>query len=453
MRGWMDLVKNTLSSKTSIVCTGENQRWSDYAAPTPGAVVVVGDENDVAKIITAAKKTNTPFLIQSGANGWADTFTLNSQGIIIDISNLKTITFNPDKSQVTFQAGVTNKDLIDAAWDNNARVSASTCNCVSVLGATLGGGLSRTQGVYGMNIDQLISLSIVDADGAKRTITPKSDRELWWALTGAGANFGVVTSATYKSYAMPQAENTAWTGLVLFDQSKLEDVVAAIDALTLGPDMQMDLYFTASPVDGQPTVIVLPFYLGTEEVGREKFASILDIGPTLDTTEVIPYNTWNTAGDPFCAAGGRKPSYTVGLKTMEPTAWRNVWNEYIAFFNSYEEANLTTILTECYSTAATAASLKDNGTSSYPFRDIKCHAIAIPWYTSPEIDSDALQFGQNVRSYLIDSAGTKSPSSYINFAHGDESLSHIYGSSLPKLQKLKRKYDPERRLNQWFPLS
>ncbi|KAI0805730.1 FAD binding domain-containing protein [Xylaria sp. FL0064] len=450
---WTDLAKTALSSKTIIQCPGENQRWSDYAAPSPGAVIIVGDERDVATIIAAASKTNTSFLIQSGANGWADTFTLDSRGIIIDISNLKGISFNANKTQVTFQAGVTNEDIINAAWENNARVSASTCNCVSVLGATLGGGLSRTQGVYGLNIDQLISLNVVDPNGRKTTVTPKSNPELWWALTGAGANFGVVTSATYKSYPVAQADNTAWTGLLLFDQSKIEEVITAINELTLEPAMQMDIYFTASPADGQPAVLVLPFYLGSEEVGRQKFASILNIGPISDSTEVIPYNTWNAAGDPFCTPGGRKPSYTVGLKTMNPTAWRNVWNEYNKFFNSYSEANLTTILTECYSTAKTAKSVTNGGSSSYPFRNIKCYAIAIPWYTSPSIDSAAIQFGQNVRSYLLGSAGTSSPSSYINFAHGDEPLSQIYGSSLSKLRQLKQKYDPKKRLNQWFPLS
>ncbi|KAI3335732.1 FAD binding domain-containing protein [Ustulina deusta] len=448
-----NLIKTGLSSKTSIQCAGENQRWSEYAAPSPGAVITVGDEGDVAKIIAVASKTNTPFLIQSGANGWANTFTLDSKGIIIDISNLKAVSFNDNKTQVTFQAGATNEDIINAAWNNNARVSASTCNCVSVLGATIGGGLSRTQGVYGLNIDNLISLNIVDANGAKKTVTPKSNPELWWALTGAGANFGVVTSATYKSHPVPQAENTAWTGLVIFDPSKIEEVITAINELTLEPDMQMDIYFTANPADGQPAVLVLPFYLGSEEVGRQKFASILDIGPVSDGTAVIPYNTWNSAGDPFCTSGGRKPSYTTGLKTMEPTAWRNVWNEYTAFFDKYPEANLTTILTECYSTAKTAKSVTSGGSSSYPFRDIKCHAITIPWYTSPSIDSDALQFGQNVRGYLADSAGTSSPSAYINFAHGDEPLSQIYGSSLSKLKLLKQKYDPHKRLNQWFPLS
>ncbi|KAI1164543.1 FAD binding domain-containing protein [Nemania serpens] len=447
------LAEKYLSPKSTIQCAGHNQRWSDYATPKPGAVITVGEENDVAKIIAVASKTNIPFLVQSGANGWADTFSLNSNGIIIDVSKLKAITFSKDKSQVTFQAGVTNKEMIDAAWNNNARVAVSTCNCVSLLGATLGGGLGRIQGVYGLNIDNLLSLNIVDADGNKKTVTRKSDSELWWALTGAGANFGVVTSATYKSHPIPQAQNTAWTGLVLFDESKLEQVIAAIDDLTLEPDMQMDIYFTASPIDGQPAVIFLPFYLGSAAVGKQKFASILNIGPTLDATDVIPYNTWNSAGDPFCARGGRKPSFTIGLKDMEPTAWRNVWNAYTQFFDTYSEANQTTILTECYPTAKTAISAQKDCSTSYPFRDIKCHAIAIPWYTSPSVDSAAIAWGEKVRSYWAASAGTKSLESYINFAHGDEPLSQIYGSSLSKLKSLKKKHDPHKRLNQWFPLS
>ncbi|KAI0403715.1 FAD binding domain-containing protein [Xylaria palmicola] len=446
-------VRGSLSPKTLIQCGGKNQRWSDYAAPAPGAVITVGDEDDVAKIVAAASKRNTPFLIQSGANGWANTFKLDSKGIVIDISNLKAISFNEDKSAATFQAGATNEDVINAAWENNARVSVSTCNCVSVLGATLGGGLSRTQGVYGLNIDNLLSLNFVDANGARKTVTRESDSELWWALTGAGANFGVVTSATYKSEPMPQAENTAWTGLLLFDESNLEQLIVALDELTIEPDMQLDFYFTASPLDGQPGVLFLPFYLGSEEVGRQKFASILDIGPTLDSTEVIPYNTWNSAGDVFCAAGGRKPSYTTGLKKMDPTAWRNIWNEYTTFFGKYPEANQTTLLIECYPTVEAAKSVANDGTSSFPFRDIKCHAVTIPWYTSPSLDCAANQFGRNVRKYLTASAGTSSTSSYINFAHGDESLPQIYGSSLPKLQELKQKYDPNKRFNQWFPLS
>jgi hypothetical protein len=409
----IDQIKKIVSPNTTVRSGANNQRWSDFAAPVPGAVFTVGVESDVAKIVTAAVKTNTPFLVQSGANGWADTFKLNRSGVIIDVSQLKGISFNNDKTQVTFQAGVTNADMINAAWNNNARVSVSTCNCVSLLGATLGGGLSRTQGVYGLNVDQIISLNVVDANGNKQTVTPQSNPDLWWALRGAGANFGIVTSGTFKSTPIPQANNTAWTGPVIFDSSKIEQVIGAIDKLALEPEMQMDVYFTVSPLDNKPAVLTLPFYLGTAEQGRAKFASILSLAPTADLTQVIPYNTWNAAGDAFCTPGGRKPSYSTALKSMNPTTWRQVWNEYKAFYDQYPEANQTTVLTECYSNAKTAKSVVNDGTSSYPFRDIKCYSIAIPWYTSPSLDNAAIAFGQKVRSLWAASAGTNAPSSYV----------------------------------------
>ncbi len=41
---------------------------------------------------------------------------------------------------------------------------------------------------------------------------------------------------------------------------------------------------------------------------------------------------------------------------------------------------------------------------------------------------------------------------YVNYAHGDESLDAVYGDSLQRLIKLKRKYDPEGRFSQFFPI-
>ena len=401
-------LKQQLSSDSTILCGRENTRWSEYGAPQPGTIVTVGTEDDIAKVVAIANKANIPFLVQSGANGWADTFTLGPDGIIIDISGLNLITFNSDKTEVTFQAGTTNADMINAAWDNNARVSTSTCNCVSLLGATLGGGLSRTQGIYGLNIDQLISLNIIDADGKTKTVTPESDADLWWAIRGAGPNFGIVVSAVFKSFAIPQANNTAWTGPVIFDQSKIEELINAIDQMTLEPEMQIDVYFATSPPDYKPAVIALPFYIGNEEMGRRKFAPILDIGANSDATGEIPYNVWNAAGDSFCRTGGRKPSYTTGLKTMDPATWRNVWNEYTSFIEKHPEAVNSTILAECYTTSNIAKSVHSDMESSYPFRDVKCHAIAIPWYIDPTLDDEANQFGRKIRSYWAASAGTQS---------------------------------------------
>lgn len=72
------------------------------------------------------------------------------------------------------------------------------CECTSILGPGLGGGHGFLQGRHGLISDQFVSMNIVDADGNLKTLTKDSDPDLWWAMQGAGHNFGIVTSVTSK---------------------------------------------------------------------------------------------------------------------------------------------------------------------------------------------------------------------------------------------------------------
>lgn len=92
------------------------------------------------------------------------------------------------------------------------------CECVSYLGPALGGGHGALQGKYGMAADQFVSLNIATADGEIITVSEESDdQDLWWAVRGAGHNFGIVTSVTSKVYDVPDGglwayEQLAFTG-------------------------------------------------------------------------------------------------------------------------------------------------------------------------------------------------------------------------------------------------
>lgn len=66
------------------------------------------------------------------------------------------------------------------------------------MGVTLGGGVGRWSGVYGTISDALVSVRLVAADARILDVSEKTRPDLFWALRGAGANFGIVTSATYK---------------------------------------------------------------------------------------------------------------------------------------------------------------------------------------------------------------------------------------------------------------
>lgn len=69
---------------------------------------------------------------------------------------------------------------------------------MSVIGPGLGGGHGFLQARHGLVSDQFVSLNMVMADGTSQTID--HTHELWWAVRGAGHNFGIVTSITAKIY-------------------------------------------------------------------------------------------------------------------------------------------------------------------------------------------------------------------------------------------------------------
>ena len=358
-----------------------------------------------------SNKHNCSFLAQNGGNGWADTFHIPQRSILINLRGINHVSFNTVKSQATIQGGTIVSEVVDAAYANNARVSTATCNCLGYLGAILGGGLSRTMGLYGLGVDQLLSVELVTSSGEAIHVNSE-DLDLWWALRGAGPNFGIVTSATVKAYPVAAADNTAWTGTLTFTSDKIEALVRAINDLDLQPDMEVDLYYaTMGPPDCAPIVIVEPFYTGTAAAGRTAFASVLAIGPAADETRTVPYNQWNSGSKAFCIPGNRKPAYGVSINRMDPITWRSIWNKYVPFVAENPGTGNTIILAECYSTYK-AQSIPSNS-SSYPFRSVRCHVAIIPWYLDISLDATANAFALNIRDLLRSTDDLVSNSSYV----------------------------------------
>ena len=347
---------------------------------------------------------NLTFVAQNGGNGWADTFDLGQCGVIINIGKLRKITFNADKTQVAIQGGVRVDELISNAYDNGARINNPTCTCLGFLGVLLGGGLSRSMGLYGTNSDQLLSADLVLASSEVVRVTA-NDTDLWWALRGAGANFGIVTSAVIKSYPVSQSQNVAWQGTLTIPDDKVEDLVAAISDLDLKPHMQIDFLFSTSGFpDYIPGVSAVPIFIGNDSTEAEKaFAPILRLSTNNTVTE-IPYNAWGTWGNPFYEKGGYKPAYGASLGQLDPKTWVNVYNEFKAFVASNPTAyGRTSILAENYPLQKSVS--LGNATSSYPWRAVPHHVVAIPWYTNSSLNELANQWGEKIRNLWWSTSG------------------------------------------------
>lgn len=81
-------------------------------------------------------------------------------------------------------------------------LETGSCSCPGLVGATLGAGVGRYQGLHGLIIDALLSVRLVVADGRAIEVSEDSYSDLFWGIRGAGTNFGVITSATYKIHRL-----------------------------------------------------------------------------------------------------------------------------------------------------------------------------------------------------------------------------------------------------------
>lgn len=81
--------------------------------------------------------------------------------------------------------------------------ATGSCSCVNMVGATLGGGVSPQQGLYGMILDSLLEVRMVTGTGTIVTASESKNPDLFWGIRGAGFNFGIVLSATYRIYELP----------------------------------------------------------------------------------------------------------------------------------------------------------------------------------------------------------------------------------------------------------
>lgn len=74
-----------------------------------------------------------------------------------------------------------------------------------MVGATIGAGVGAVQGELGLMIDVLESVRLVTAAGNIINVSKTENPDLFWGIRGAGANFGIITSATYR---VPKAINS-----------------------------------------------------------------------------------------------------------------------------------------------------------------------------------------------------------------------------------------------------
>lgn len=186
--------------------------------------------------ILYANEIKKPFLAISGGHGTTSLINNVKHGIGIYLSALDKITIVDDGEAALIEGGVLNGDLIPYLWSRGKQTVSTGCDCVGYLAPILGGGHGWLQGRYGLAADQLISARLVLANGTAITVTEENNPDLFWAIRGAGHNFGIVTEVKMRIYDR-ELEQDQWaaSGFV-FTHDKMEAVFTLANQWLASPE-------------------------------------------------------------------------------------------------------------------------------------------------------------------------------------------------------------------------
>lgn len=166
--------------------------WNPRSERDPVAIVRCGAEDDAVRAVAFALEQGLEIAVRSGGHShlaWG-----SSNGLVIDLSPLKQITVDPKRRVVRAQAGAFGGELARATGAHGLVPVLGQCPGVGATGVILGGGLGWLAGLFGACCDNLVSARLVNAEARVLEVDAGSDPDLFWALRGAGANFGVTTS-------------------------------------------------------------------------------------------------------------------------------------------------------------------------------------------------------------------------------------------------------------------
>jgi FAD/FMN-containing dehydrogenase len=267
------------------------------AVPRTPVVIEATTAADVQNAVRMAGDLDVPLAVRATGHG---TFVQPQGGFQLETAGLGGVEIDPVRQVARVGAGVRWGEVLTAAAPYGLAGLSGTSPSVGVAGYTLGGGLSWLSRKYGFAADNLLSADVVTADGSLLTVDADQHADLFWALRGGGANFGVVTSLTFRLFPV----STVWAGTAYFPFSRAADLLVKFRswAETEEPDdltTSVLLIRSAahSPVSG-PVVAVRGLYAGSGSDAQRALAPLWKVAgePLADTWRALPYTESGTIG-------------------------------------------------------------------------------------------------------------------------------------------------------------
>jgi len=162
----------------------------------PAVIVDAGSADDVVAAVQLATGSGRPVAVMATGHGPS---VPADDAVLIRTDGMTGVDVDPVRRTARVTGGTRWRAVVDAAGRHGLAPLNGSSPHVGVVGYTLAGGIGLLARRFGFAADHVRRIEVVTADGSLRHVTADPggddpDGDLFWALRGAGANFGVVTA-------------------------------------------------------------------------------------------------------------------------------------------------------------------------------------------------------------------------------------------------------------------
>jgi len=291
----------------------------------------------VADVIAAVKFARTHGLqvaVRGGGHGVAG-YAVCDDGVMIDLSGMRTVRVDPIARRAWVQGGATWGDVDCETTAFGLATPGGLISTTGVGGLTLSGGVGWLRGTAGLCVDNVLSAEVVTAEGRLLRASDTENPDLYWAIRGGGGNFGIVVGFEFR---LRPIEPTMMFCAAVYPETRAAELLPMWrDFMIAAPDRVSSLAeFSTIPDDpgypeharGVRVLALAAVYDGPADEGEAATKPLRSFAtPLLDFSAKMPYRAIQALYDPLFPKG-RDRSYFRSLYL--PTLDEQVINEIVS---------------------------------------------------------------------------------------------------------------------------
>ncbi len=265
----------------------DQHRHSYVWSGRPGLVLRPGSAQEVAEAVLYARSQDVPLAVRSGGHGVSGRST-NDGGIVIDLGKLDTITIlDRARNRVRIGPGARWGKVAEILGQHGVAMSSGDYGDVGVGGLATAGGLGFLSRKFGLTIDHVVAAEVVLADGRVLRTDAQTEPDLFWAIRGAGGNFGIVTAFEFEAYEL----GNVIRAVQVFDARDTADLLINWGRLVEAAPREVTGFLYAFPGQRGPMAQAVSVYAGDDvDAAAEALSALGNAGPLRDQhAHIMPY--------------------------------------------------------------------------------------------------------------------------------------------------------------------